>query len=203
VLFLNSGFLYGQAILFKYQGMNQSDATIMESVKSGDLRMFENFFRSHYQMLCYYALKFVSSPDTAEEIVQDLFYTLWEKREELTITTSLKAYMYAATHNRCLKYLDHRQIELKYEKYYREQAVDSYEPASDMTNINEIQQVINKTLDSLPEKCSRIFRLNRFEGLRYNDIAKELSISVKTVEAHMGKALKMLRKNLKEYVEPA
>ena len=154
-----------------------------------------------YQPLCYYALKYVSDPDTAEEIVQDLFFTFWEKREELTITTSLNAYMYTATHNRCLKFLDHRQIEQKYEKYRREHAAESFEPASDLTSVNEIQRIINKTLDSLPEKCSRIFKMNRFEGLRYNDIAAKLSISVKTVEANMGKALKLLRENLKEYVE--
>jgi RNA polymerase sigma-70 factor (ECF subfamily) len=181
--------------------MKEQDATIMDQIKSGDLRVFEDFFRSLYQPLCFYALKFVSVPDAAEEIVQDLFFTLWEKREEMTITTSLKAYMYTATHNRCMKFLDHRQIEQKYEKYRHEHSADSFEPAADLTSVNEIQRIINKTLDSLPEKCSRIFRLNRYEGLRYNDIARKLSISVKTVEANMGKALKMLRENLKEYVE--
>jgi RNA polymerase sigma-70 factor (ECF subfamily) len=183
--------------------MKEQDATIMDKINAGDLRVFEDFFRSLYQPLCFYALKYVSVPDTAEEIVQDLFYTLWEKREELTITTSLKAYMYTATHNRCMKFLDHRQIEQKYEKYRRELSADSFEPAADLTSVNEIQRIINKTLDALPEKCSRIFRLNRYEGLRYNDIAMKLSISVKTVEANMGKALKMLRENLKEYVETA
>ncbi len=185
------------------RNMKEQDATIMDKIKSGDLRVFEDLFRSLYQPLCFYALKYVSVPDTAEEIVQDLFFTLWEKREELTITTSLQAYMYTATHNRCLKFLDHRQIEQKYEKYRRELSADSFEPAADLTSVNEIQRIINKTLDSLPDKCSRIFRLNRYEGLRYNDIASKLSISVKTVEANMGKALKMLRENLKEYVETA
>jgi RNA polymerase sigma-70 factor (ECF subfamily) len=173
----------------------------MELIKSGNLHVFEEFFRSYYQPLCYYALKYVSSPEVAEEIVQDLFYTLWEKREELTITTSLKSYIYAATHNRCMKFLNHRRIEQNYEKHYRDQTKDPYEPEADLTSLHEIQRIINKTLDSLPEKCSRIFRMNRFEGLRYNDIAQKLSISVKTVEANMGKALKMLRENLKEYVE--
>jgi RNA polymerase sigma-70 factor, ECF subfamily len=185
--------------MLRLQDMEQKD--IMESIRSGNIRVFENFFRLLYQPLCYYALKYVASPDTAEEIVQDLFYTLWEKRDSLIITTSLKAYMYTATHNRCMKFIDHRQIEQKYEKYYREQVNGSSEHADNLAGVNEIQRIINKTLDTLPEKCSRIFRLNRFEGLRYNDIAEKLSISVKTVEANMGKALKLLRENLKEYVE--
>src|SRR4030042_4730382 len=181
--------------------MKEQDAIMMELIKSGNLSVFEDFFRTYYQPLCYYALRYVSSPDVAEEIVQDLFYTLWEKREELTITTSLKAYIYTATHNRCMKFLNHRQIEQKYEKHDREETTEQYEPAADLTSMHEIQRIINQTLDSLPEKCSRIFRLNRFEGLRYNDIAQKLSISVKTVEANMGRALKILRENLKEYVE--
>ncbi len=181
--------------------MSQEDAKIIKLIKSGNLKAFEEFFRSLYQPLCYYALKYVSSPDIAEEIVQDLFYTLWEKHEELSINTSLKSYMYAATHNRCIKYLDHRRIEMKYEEYVREHTDTYSEPIADGGNLKEIQQIIDKTLSSLPEKCSIIFRMNRFEGLRYNDIARKLSISVKTVEANMGKALKHLRKNLKAYVE--
>ncbi len=183
--------------------MSQTDATITELIKSGDLKAFEAFFRSLYQPLCYFALKYVSSHEIAEEIVQDLFYTLWEKHEEISINTSLKSYMYAATHNRCIKYLDHRRIEMKYEKYVRENTGTYAEQLTDVNNLKEIQQIIDKTLSSLPEKCSRIFRMNRFEGLRYNDIAQKLSISVKTVEANMGKALKLLRKNLKAYVEIA
>ncbi len=130
--------------------MKEQDATIMDKIKSGDLRVFEDFFRSLYQPLCFYALKYVSVPDTAEEIVQDLFFTLWEKREGLTITTSLQAYLYTATHNRCLKFLDHRQIEQKYEKYRRELSADSFEPAADLTSVNEIQRIINKTLIRCP-----------------------------------------------------
>jgi RNA polymerase sigma-70 factor (ECF subfamily) len=94
-------------------------------------------------------------------------------------------------------------VEQKYRSYYlqHESEIDS-EPF-DSANVIEMQQIINQTLDSLPERCGRIFRLNRFEGLKYHEIASRLSISVKTVEANMGKALKILRRNLKEFVEVA
>lgn len=168
-----------------------------------NLKSFEALFRLYYQMLCSYALRFVKDPDTAEEIVQDLFYKLWEKRAELQINTSVKSYLYSAVHNRCLKFIEHRNVETKYRNYYllHESEIDN-EP-SDSASISEIQGVIEKTLNALPERCSRIFRLNRFEGLKYHEIALKLSISVKTVEANMGKALKLLRKNLKNYVEVA
>jgi RNA polymerase sigma-70 factor (ECF subfamily) len=83
----------------------------------------------------------------------------------------------------------------------RESEIDS-EPQHG-SEVHEMQEIIDSTLDSLPDRCSRIFRLNRFDGLKYQEIAQKLSISVKTVEANMGKALKMLRKNLKNYVEIA
>ncbi|HLO57352.1 MAG TPA: RNA polymerase sigma-70 factor [Bacteroidales bacterium] len=168
-----------------------------------DLQSFESMFRQYYQMLCAYAYRFVNDSDTAEEIVQELFYKLWEKKSELQINSSLKSYLYSAVHNRCLKFIEHRNVETRYRNYYllHESEVDN-EPQHS-SNARELQGIIDDTLNSLPERCSRIFRLNRYEGLKYNEIALKLSISVKTVEANMGKALKMLRKNLKEYAEMA
>jgi len=180
-----------------------TETITMKQITLGDLKAFEGLFRQHYQMLCGYALKFVHDSDTAEEIVQDLFYKLWEKRMELQINTSVKSYLFSAVHNRCLKYIEHKSVEMKYRSYYlqHESEIDS-EP-NNAAGVRELQEIINHTLDSLPERCGNIFRLNRFEGLKYHEIAEKLSISVKTVEANMGKALKMLRKNLKEYVEVA
>jgi len=181
----------------------QTEAATIGQISLGDLRAYEMLFRQFYQMLCNYSLRFVSDKDVAEEIVQDLFYTLWEKRQELQISTSVKSYLFSAVHNRCLKYIEHKNVEKRYRNYYlqHESEIDS-EPY-DSANITEMQQIIHQTLDSLPERCGKIFRLNRFEGLKYHEIAEKLSISVKTVEANMGKALKLLRKNLKEFVEVA
>jgi len=168
-----------------------------------DLRSFEQLFRQYYSVLCSYAYRFVNDSDTAEEIVQDLFYKLWEKKDELQINTSVKSYLYSAVHNRCLKFIEHHHVETRYKNYYllHESEVDN-EPQN-YTNLLELQGIIDNTLESLPEKCSKIFKLNRFDGLKYYEIAEKLSISVKTVEANMGRALKMLRKNLRNYMEIA
>jgi RNA polymerase sigma-70 factor (ECF subfamily) len=106
-------------------------------------------------------------------------------------------------HNKSLKFIQHQSVEQKYRSYYlqHESEIDSEPDHS--AYVGEMQQIIDHTLDSLPERCGRIFRLNRFEGLKYYEIAEKLSISVKTVEANMGKALKLLRKNLKSFVEVA
>lgn len=168
-----------------------------------DLRSFESIFRQYYQMLCSYAYRFVNDTDMAEEIVQELFYKLWEKRSEIQVTSSLKSYLFSAVHNRCLKFIEHRNVEAKYRNYYLLHGSEIDYHQQENSNAKELQGIIERTLDSLPDRCSRIFRLNRFEGLKYNEIAVKLSISVKTVEANMGKALKLLRRNLKNYVEIA
>lgn len=168
-----------------------------------DLNSFELVFREFYQMLCSYAYRFVNDDDTAEEIVQELFYKLWEKRFELQVTSSLKSYLFSAVHNRCLKYIEHRNVETRYKNYYLLHGSEIDNEPQQSSNVTELQGIIERTLDSLPERCSRIFRLNRFEGLKYIEIAEKLSISIKTVEANMGKALKQLRRNLKQYTEYA
>jgi len=191
--------------------MSQNEQVMIRTGDSGemkwfslmDLRSFESIFRQYYQMLCSYAYRFVNDTDTAEEIVQELFYKLWEKRTELQITSSLKSYLFSAVHNRCLKFIEHRNVEAKYRNYYLQHGSEIDNEPQNSSNVRELQGIIERTLDSLPERCGRIFRLNRFDGLKYNEIAEKLSISVKTVEANMGKALKLLRRNLRQYVEIA
>ena len=183
--------------------LNAVEKNIIAKISRGDLKAFESLFRNHYEMLCMYAMKYLHDPDSAEEVVQDLFYTLWDKRLEIKINTSLKSYLYASVHNRCLKYIRHQTVRSNYREYYLTQESELETTPEDFTQTEELQKIVDRTLDSLPVRCSNIFKMNRFEGLKYHEIAKRLSISVKTVEANMGKALKMLRKNLKDYTEVA
>ena len=181
--------------------MEKPDRNIFKEIKKGNLVTFEKLFRKYYAGLCNYANKYLKDLDRAEEVVQELFYKLWEKRNKLDINVSLKSYMYRAVYNGCLQYLNHRAIEIKYENYYKKQTKGYDRDASEAMNMQELNEIINETLNSLPERCRNIFLLNRQDGLKYREIAKKLDLSIKTVEANMGKALKLLRKNLKNYVE--
>ena len=136
--------------------------------------------------------------DTAEELVQDLFYKFWEKHESLQITTSLKAYLFNAVRNNSLKYLEHLKIVDKYARNYVPDE-EYQEKTDDLIKVSELQQKIDSTLDKMPARVSRIFKLSRFDGLKYKEIADKLNISIKTVEANMGIALKTFRKSLKDY----
>ncbi len=175
-----------------------TDSEIIRRIREGDTRQFESLFRSSYVSLVRYARTLVKDQDAAEEIVQDLYYRLWKNREKLEIESSLNGYLYRAVHNLCLHFIDHNRV---VEKYAREMALhteESPESPSDIVNYRELQAKIAKILERLPEKCGKIFCMSRFEGLKYSEIAERLSVSVKTVEANMGRALKEFRKALAE-----
>ncbi len=174
------------------------DTDIIGRIRQGDVKQFESLFRSSYVSLVRYAKTLLKDHDTAEEIVQDLFCRIWKDREKINIESSLNGYLFRAVHNSCLHYIEHSRIVEKHaeEMSFRQQ--ESPESPSDILNYKELQAKIASILEKLPERCGKIFYMNRFEGLKYNEIAEKLSVSVKTVEANMGKALKEFRKELTE-----
>ena len=175
-----------------------SENEIIRRIRQGDVQQFESLFRSSYVSLVRYAKSFVRDHDTAEEIVQDLFFRLWDERNKIKIETSLNGYLFRAVHNRCLHLLEHRKVIEKHEQEIIQEQKGSIEDVSEQVHYKELQSAVVRILERLPARCGRIFCMNRFEGLKYNEIAKKLAVSVKTVEADMGKALKEFRKALKE-----
>lgn len=174
------------------------DSEIIRRIRKGDVGQFESLFRSSYVSLVRYAKTLIRDHDTAEEIVQDLFFRLWKDKENLKIESSLNGYLYRAVHNRCLHYIDHIRVVEKYEQEMTVIPQESAEIPSDILSYKELQAKIAGILERLPERCAKIFCMNRFEGLKYSEIAEKLSVSVKTVEANMGRALKEFRKALAE-----
>jgi RNA polymerase sigma-70 factor, ECF subfamily len=173
----------------------------LKKIQSGDLKEFERLFKLLYSPLCLYANRFLYDKDKAEEIVQDIFYNIWKNRETLDIKVSLKAYLYRAVHNNCLQLIEHNSVEEKYKQYIIKEDVEFQLDPLHAMEIEEMSQVIEHTMDDLPERCRAIFNMNRYEGLKYREIAEKLKISIKTVEADMGKALQAFRQNLKVYAE--
>ncbi|MBM3419935.1 MAG: RNA polymerase sigma-70 factor [Bacteroidetes bacterium] len=173
--------------------MNRGD-DIAGSIRNGDIGAFESLFRSSYSPLVRYASTIVRDKDTAEEIVQDLFYRLWADRKKTEIKSSLNGYLFRSVYNRCMHLIEHRKVVRKYESEMA--LIDAGSPPTPLQEMQygELQDKIARTLENLPERCCEIFCLNRFEGLKYSEIASKLSISVKTVEANMGRALKEFRK---------
>lgn len=161
---------------------------------------FEEAFRLHYESLVAYAVGFLKEQEASEEVVQELFFNLWKKRDSLELTTSLKAYLYRATRNSCLNVLKHITIREDYKVHNEQQRNELEQEAGESVETKELQAKILEAVAQLPKERQKIFRMSRFEGLKYREIAEELNISVKTVENQMGKALRFLRLQLVDYL---
>lgn len=159
---------------------------------------FEAVFRQHYSVLCNYACTYLRDRDEAEEIVQSAFLAFWEKRQSLDVHTSVKAYLFSMVRNASLNYLTRKKMQEKYaqEKLRTTSSADTNEPVES----DELAQRIAAALQKLPEQCRVIFTMSRFEELKYAEIAAELNLSIKTVENQIGKALRIMREQLRDYL---
>ena len=173
---------------------------LLTTLHAGDITAFEMIFKTYYQPLCNYAYSFVQDRDEAEEIVQSTFLTVWEKRENLTIHTGVKPYLYAMVRNASLNVLKHEKIKQQHAAVELAVAERSSESVTRTVMASELEERIYNALNKLPEQCRLVFKLSRFEELKYAEIAEQLNISVKTVENQMGKALKIMRDQLKDYL---
>lgn len=174
------------------------DTEIIGRIRQGDIGQFESLFRSSYVSLVRYAKTLIKDHDTAEEIVQDLFFRLWQDKEKLNIESSLNGYLFRSVHNKCLHFIEHNRVVDRYTEEMSHRQPEKQESPSDILQYRELQARIAKILERLPERCGQIFYMSRFEGLKYSEIAEKLSVSVKTVESNMGRALKEFRKELTE-----
>jgi RNA polymerase sigma-70 factor (ECF subfamily) len=175
----------------------QEEHQLLRNMQRGNSSAFEEIFRFYYQPLCFYASRVMQNDEKAEEIVQDFFVNFWEKRDRIQIETSLKNYVFRSVKNQCLNRLKHEQIKLQYAlKVIADAETSDY--GNHFLEV-DLKKDIEESIASLPEKRQEIFRLSREDGLKYREIAKKLNISIKTVEAQMGLAIKTLREKLKKY----
>ncbi len=172
----------------------------METIQSGNESAFEMIFKAYYQPLCRYAYSFLSDKEEAEEVVQSAFITVWEKRKRIDIQTSFKSYLYRMVRNGCLNVIKHEKVKQQYVAHELAVTEVSHESVSQKVYATELEMKITEAMKALPEQCRLVFQLSRFEELKYQEIADQLNISIKTVENHMGKALKIMREQLKEYL---
>lgn len=187
--------------------MEQTEALIVEQLRQGKERAYKFLYDQHYQILCHVASQYVKDDFLAETIVGDVIFHLWDVRQSLDITTSIRSYLMQSVRNRCMDYL-------KSQYNQRELAMSSL-GLLDFPVINyikgddyplgrlleqELEGEIMKAIGRLPDECRRVFRLSRFEERKYEEIAKELNISVNTVKYHIKRALALLHEDLSKYL---
>jgi len=176
--------------------LETADFKILKDLKSNHESAFNELFRKYYKNLTYFAIKIVKNRETAEEVVQDLLVNFWEKRHQLEPNISLKAYLYRAVYNNSIHY---NKNEMRYGKTDVSEAHDLGCDFDNLLEQSELETKIYQLIEQLPTECRKIFKLSRFEELKYKEIADQLEISVKTVETQMSRALKFIKTNLVDY----
>lgn len=178
------------------QTNSNQELDVLDRLAKDDRKAFEHLFKTYYTELCRFALRYVREEIASEEIVQEVFINIWERRSELNINSSIKAYLYKAIRNRSFNY-----IKLQLPKEQKKTDVDvlsTFEADNKEEELlrEDLKEYVNEAIDGLPRKCKAIFVLSRNAGMTYKEIAEELDISVKTVENQVGLALKKLREEL-------
>lgn len=179
------------------------DKSMLSRLKKGDEVLYKTVFTELQPVLVSYAKEYVIDTDMASNLVQEAFLNLWEKRNNIKEGTVLNAYLYKTVRNNCLNYLRHLKVADRYAGQVNEVSLN-YEALRDKSAERlleaEILDRLHKAVDMMTPQCRNVFVLSRFEGKSYKEIAQELGVAEKTVENQMGKALKVARKELQEFL---
>jgi RNA polymerase sigma-70 factor (ECF subfamily) len=186
---------------------NMDDKRLLEEFRKENLEAFEFFFRTNQPRLVSYANRFLDDWETSRDIVQEIFLHLWENKDKLEITVSLRSYLYSSVKNQCINTIKHKVVEQKYSSsiaiQFREMEINYYQATEESfqkMNAAELANKIEQSISTLPEQCRLTFELSRNEGMKSADIAKKMDVSVRTVETQIYRALKVLKESLREYL---
>lgn len=174
---------------------------LVEKLKEeGSKNAFTAIFISYYRNLVLFATNYTHETELAEEVVEDVFVKIWEEHEVLNIKVSLKAYLLKAVQNKCIDWLRQVEVIRKYKEEYSSNTL-TYDFNTDNYIFNsELESLIRVALNKLPQEIVQAYRMNRYEGLKYHEIAEKLNVSVRTIEDRIGKALCLLRNELRDYL---
>lgn len=185
--------------------MKEKEQNIIRLLKQGDNVAYKYIYDHHYTLLCSIGYEYLKDDFLAETMADDVIFYLWERRETLTITVSLRSYLVRAVRNRCINHLERERQEIPFSSIGRdEENMINYSESTEYPLAilleNELEDKITQALDNLPEECGRVFRMSRFEEKSYEQIATELGVSVNTIKYHMKNALSRLSNDLSKYL---
>ncbi|HEY5967750.1 MAG TPA: RNA polymerase sigma-70 factor [Chitinophagaceae bacterium] len=186
--------------LYRAEGMELENESIGTLLAQRDEAAFEQMFKTHFKRLHAYAFTILRDEIQAEEMVQQVFFKLWERNENLSLTGSVSSYLYRAVHNESLNYIKHQKVRSNHQLNVAYRMKNEVEHPAKKIMAGELEKKIHSALNELPEQCRTIFQMSRFDELKYREIADKLGISVKTVESQMSKALRLLRVKLVDFL---
>jgi RNA polymerase sigma-70 factor, ECF subfamily len=183
-----------------------SDSHFLSCFKEGNEFAFEKIFKADYNRIVGFCQQFIGDKDKSKSLAQEAFIKLWLNREKIETVNGIHSFLYTSAKTDCLNHLRHnkvvsnyqdKQLQLK-ESQLNSEILDTFD--FNQIELTELERIINLSISHLTEKCRLVFKLSRLEGKKNNEIAEELNISVKSVEANITRALKSLRLSLSEYL---
>lgn len=178
---------------------DQDGDPLVDRIRRGDREAYKHLFRTYCEDLCRFALNYVEHLRVAEDLVQDVFFNLWDERHALEVEQSLKAYLYGMVRHRAITHLRKKQVRSKWMRNGNLQDLSSdtlADRSGDGLEHKEQKQEAKRAIEALSERQYQVFVLSRRYELTYSEIAVALDISIRTVETHMSRALKFLRDQL-------
>lgn len=179
---------------------------ISKRIRENDEKAFEIVFHAWYASLIRFCNEYVLEIETARNIAQSVYMKLWERRHLIDENASLKAFIYTMARNECISYLKHLKAEARFFKNTTARFADQMHAYDALTELDfaridleKIEEIVDDTIAGLPERCREIFQMSRYQNLKNREIAEQLGITVKAVEANLTRAIKTLKENLKDY----
>jgi RNA polymerase sigma-70 factor, ECF subfamily len=186
--------------------MDKVDSTILNRIKNGDEKAFEQLYYKYYNMLCHFAAQLLHNSKIAEEVVDDVFFHIWDTHSTLKII-SLRAYLICAVRNNSLKVIGSSAYQSRMKAVslsskglqFNDYLCDESHPIGWIIE-KEMEKQLMDAINALPDECQKVFRMSRFEGKKYSEIAVSLGISVNTVKYHIKNAIKQLSQVVAPYI---
>ncbi|NMH89057.1 RNA polymerase sigma-70 factor [Flavivirga sp. Y03] len=189
----------------KKYSKNIESNSFISLLQKGDMTAHEALFRLYYDKLLHIAKGYLGIIEDAEGVVQNVFLKIWEKKKNLEKVNNLGSYLHTMTKNACLDLLKHQRVKTNFSNNYYEERIAIRnqfikDEAASLVIETELEERITRAIDTLPEKCKRVFLKSRFEGLKHSEIADIMHISKRTVDNHISNALQHMKLHLKEYL---
>ncbi len=182
-----------------------TESELIYKFKNGDLEAFKSLYEENFELVLYYITSIVHNKFEADDLTEDLFLNIWEKRESISIKKSFKNYLLSCAHNQTINHLNSKKTQI----IKKQQAIDEIEEIFSESEIKdmadnhilvcELRKQIHNAIEELPENCRKIFKLSRTYNYTYSQIAEKMNVSVSTVEKQISAALKKLKSELKDF----
>lgn len=178
----------------------QNERETLSLLKTGSKEAFSKLFRHYYKDLVLFAGTFIPNKSVCEDIIQTVFFKIWQQHETLNIKTSFKSFLTTSVRNACLDEIRHSKIKNNYTDSFEFLGTTHSFSTQEYILYSDLQKHLTNAIENLPEECKETFKLNKLQGLKYREIAQELNVSERTVEVRIGKSLKLLKAYLKDFL---